>query len=191
MAFVDPTKPVFGTPTTASVRDNFAAIANSVGFADFQDTSTTATSISLSSGVWTKLTNNALGVNTKTFTLPTDVTNIWNAVTGAFDFSSIPLYSMLTIRADYKVTTSGANQSLRQRLRAAIGDPVEFSFEKTQTLFKTAAQYQVVTDYNFYIGSDAVKNNPAQIELNTDASATVIVNGWYVKIEKMLRNAVP
>lgn len=191
MAVVDPTKPILGAPTTASVRANFAAIADSIGFADYQDTATTGAPIALSSSTWTDLTNNTLGVNTKTFALPSDVTGLWNPLTHEFDFSTIPLYSMMTIRADYKITTSAANQVLRQRLALAIGDPVAFFLERTQTQFKTAAQYQVVADYSFYIGSTPVRDNPAKIQAWSDATATIIVNGWYVKIEKMLRAVAP
>lgn len=191
MAVIDPTKPVFGSPTTASVRANFAALTDSIGFADYQDTLTTGAPISVPVTTWTDLTNNTLGTNTKTFALPTDVTGLWNPLTSAFNFSTIPLYSMITIRADYKITTSAVNQILRQRMEFAIGDPVAFFLERTQTQFKTAAQYQVVADYAFYIGSTPVQTNPAKLQVYSDATATVIVNGWYVKIEKMLRTVTP
>lgn len=85
---IDASKPVTGSPTTQSVRDNFLAARNeiiqlqdSIGWADYNDTLTATTPISPTINTFTKLTNNGLGTNTSTIHLPTGVTSLWNAST--------------------------------------------------------------------------------------------------------------
>lgn len=188
---IDATKPVFGTPTTASVRANFTAAKAEIealqalmGFADYNDTSTTSSPLALSSSTWTKLPNNGLGAYTKIDALPVGVSALWNASTGQFDFSDCPVNTMIDLRADLSVTTSAANQILRLKADLAIGHASAFSLERTQVQFKTAGTYHVVSDGGFYIGSAPIAANPAELKIWSDATATVVVNGWYIRMIK-------
>jgi len=189
---IDITKPIAGTPTTQSVRDNFAAakseiesLQGQIGFADYNDTATTGTPISVSATTWTKLTNNGAGTSTLK-KLPAGVTDLWDTGTNQLDLSELPLYSMLDSRVDIVVTTSGANQTVQLRLRLAIGDAIEFTLPAGEHLFKTAGAHTVVAPIPFYLGSAPVRTNPGEFQIYSDASCTVKVNGWYIKATKYL-----
>lgn len=184
--------PITGTPTTQSVRDNFAAAKSEIealqartGFADYNDTATTGTPISVSPSTWTKLTNNALGTNTLK-KLPAGVTDLWNTSTNQLSLSQLPLYSTLDARLDLVVTTSGANQVVQVRTSLAIGDAIAFTLPAGEFNFKTAGAHSVVVSIPFYIGSNPVKNNPGEFQIQSDASCTVKVNGWYIRANKYL-----
>lgn len=184
--------PVTGAPTTQSVRDNFAAakaeieaIQGQIGFADYNDTATTGTPISVSATTWTKLTNNGAGTNTLK-KLPAGVTDLWNTSTNQLSLSQLPLYSMVECRVDIVVTTSGVNQAVNLRANLAIGDAIAFSLPAGEFFFKTAAAHTIVATIPLYIGSAPVRANPGEFQIYSDATCTVKVNGWYIKATKYL-----
>jgi hypothetical protein len=187
---IDPLKPITGTPTTQSVRDNFSVAKSEIeflqgatGFADYNDTATTGSPIAVSSSTWTKLTNNALGTNTIK-KLPSGVTDLWNSSTNQLALSGLPLYSQVESRIDLVVTTSGANQTVQIRTKLAIGDGIEFALPASEAFFKTAGAHTVIVNIPFYIGSAPVQANPGEFQIFSDASCTVKVNGWYMRASK-------
>lgn len=189
---IDISIPPFGNATTAGVRANFTtakaeieALQTQIGYVDYNDTATTSTPISVSPSTWTKLTNNKLGVYGQE-RLPDGITNLWNAVTNQFAFSECPVYTMLEFRSDVEVTTSGANQVVKFDLSLAIGDPGAFSLPSNEIYFKTSGARRVVTSIPFCIGSTSVKNNPGEVRIWSDASCTVKVLGWYIRVIKHL-----
>jgi hypothetical protein len=189
---IDPTKPITGAPTTQSVRDNFAAAKNEIqalngqlGFADYADTSTSVTPISVSPSTWTKLTNNGAGPTTLR-KLPMGVTDLWNTSTSQFALAQLPLFSMVEIRVDIVLTTSSANQVGQLRASMAIGDAIAFQIPIGEFFFKTAGLHAVITSFPIYIGSDPVRTKPGELQIFSDASCTVKVNGWYIKAAEYL-----
>ena len=189
---IDVLKPTAGTATTASVRANFQATKTEIealqtrtGYADYNDVTTQTTPISPAVSTWTKLTNDKAGVNTRS-RLPSGVANLWNSTTNQLVLSEIPVDSFVDARLDLVVTTTGANQIVKLRTQLAIGDPVMFDLEASEMLFKTAGVHKIVVNGSFYIGSTAVKNNPGEIQLWSDASCTVKVNGWFFRIIKAI-----
>jgi len=191
---IDATKPVFGNPTTASVRANFAAakaeiealqtLTWEVGFVDYNDYATGLSALSVAPTTWTKLTNDTLGPNTKTDMLPVGVTTLWNTATNQLDFTDLQINALLAARKDITVTTTAANQVVRIRANLAIGNPVAFSLEATQMQFKTTGTYPLVTNGEFYIGSAATRDNPGEFQIWSDAALTVRVNGWFIRIQQ-------
>jgi hypothetical protein len=189
---IDIAIPPFGNATTAGVRANFTAakqeieeLQKNVGYADYNDSATSVTPISVSSNTWTKLTNNKLGANTQIH-LPDGITNLWNPVTNQMVLTEVPVHSMVDFRADIEVTTSSANQPVRVLLEMAIGDAIQFSLPSNDMTFKSAGSHKVVATIPFYVGSDPVKSNPSEFRIWSDASCTVKVNGWYIRIIKHL-----
>jgi len=187
---IDATKPVTGAPTTQSVRDNFAAAKSEIetqqgqiGFADYNDTATTGSPISVSATTWTKLTNNGAGTNTIK-KLPGGVTDLWNTSTHQLSLAELPLYSMVDGRVDIAVTTSGANQAVKLRLSLAIGDPIAFTIPAGEFFFKTAGVHSITATIPFYLGSAPVRANPGEFQIYSDATCTVVVNGWYMRAAK-------
>ena len=189
---IDSAVPPFGNATTAGVRANFAAakaeieeLQTQTGYVDYNDSATSSAPISVSANTWTKLTNNKLGANSQSH-LPSGITNLWNAVTNQFALSELPLQSMVEFRADIEVTTTSANQVVKSELALAIGDAIAFNLPTNETAFKTAGTHRLLASVPFYIGSLPVKSNPGEFRLWSDASCTVKVNGWYIRIVKHL-----
>ena len=184
--------PTAGTATTASVRANFQAAKNEIealqtrtGYADYNDVTTQTTPISPVVSTWTKLTNDKAGANTR-LRLPAGVTDLWNSTTNRMVLTELPVDSIIDARIDLVVTTTSANQIVKVRTQLAIGDPVQFELESTEIIYKTAGVHKVVVPTSFYIGSNAVKNNPGEFQIFSDASCTVKVNGWYFRVNKFI-----
>lgn len=178
--------PVTGTPTTQSVRDNFAAakseiiaLQGAIGWADYNDTLTATTPISPTINTFTKLTNNGLGSSTNTSQLPTGITSLWNSVTNQIDLSQLAIYSMLNVRYDLSITTTAVNQSVFLSVFLGIGSPSAYESPKDYKQFKSAGTYPITVWSGSYIGSTDIKNYPAEIRIKSDAACTVRVNGWY------------
>ena len=183
---IDTSKPVAGSPTTQSVRDNFTAarseiiqLQGAIGWADYNDTLTAVTPISPTINVFTKITNNGLGPYTNTSQLPTGVTSLWNPVTNQIDLSQMAIYSMVNARYDLQVTTTAANQEVFLSVFLAIGSPSAYESPRLYTQYKSAGTYPLTVWSGSYIGSTDVKNFPAEIRVKSSAACTIRVNGWY------------
>jgi hypothetical protein len=183
---IDTSKPVTGSPTTQSVRDNFLAARNeiiqlqgAIGWADYNDTLTATTPISPTINTFTKLTNNGLGPNTNTSQLPTGVTSLWNPITNQIDLSQMAINSMVNARYDISITTTAANQEVFLSVFLAIGSPSAYESPKDYKQFKTAGTYPITIWSGLYIGSSDVKDFPAEIRIKSSSACTVRVNGWY------------
>ncbi len=185
---IDTAIPPFGNPTTAGVRNNFAtakteieALQSSIGFVDYNHGGGTQ---SITASTWTKLLNDKNGVNTKTDAMPSGVTRIWDSSTNQIVLDELPLKSMVNARYDITVTTTSANQMVNLSVFLGIGSPSEYESPKLVQLFKTVGTYQFTVFTGSYIGSNDIKNYPAEIRLKSDANCTVQVNGWYFQIFK-------
>jgi hypothetical protein len=175
------------------VRENFATakaeietLQRQIGFVDYSDAATGVTPIAVGASTWVKLTNEKLGPNTKIDAMPEGVTNLWNNVTNQLVLTELPVDTMVEARADLIVTTTAANQVVKFRTLFAIGDPIQFDVEGAANQFKTAGAQKMVLNGSFYIGSEAVRLNPAEFQLWSDAACTVRVNGWYIRVIKHL-----
>lgn len=155
-----------------------------VGWADIQDNFTSGTPITVPANTWTVLTNNAGGAQTSYTNLPDGVTNaLWGA--NQFNFSQLTVGDMVEIRFDATITTTGVNQEVEADLFCAIGgvNPFQLPFI-TKQVVKSAGTVRVLRYNGLYIGSNDMRNFPAQFKLRSDANCTAIVNGWWVKITR-------
>jgi len=185
--------PPLGAATTSGVRANFSAAKTEIealqtrtGFVDYNDLTTSTTPIAVAASTWTKLTNDKAGANTKIDALPSGVTSVWNTTTNQLDLSQLPINTTVEIRADIVVTTTSANQIVKTDIRLGIGSGIEFTLENSETQFKTAGAHKMVVMSGFYIGSSTVRTTPGELRIWSDATASVKVNGWYIRIVKAL-----
>lgn len=188
---IDTSIPPLGNATTAGVRNNFSAakteieaLQQQIGFADYNDAATGVTPISVSPGTWTKLTNDKLGPFTKEDALPFGVTRVWDHATNQAKLDELPLNSMINGRYDLEITTSGANQQVQLSLFLGVGSTSEYESPKLIQNFKTAGTYRITVFSGSYVGSNDIKNYPAEIKMKSDASCTVRVHGWYFQVFK-------
>lgn len=153
------------------------------GYADYNDSTTSGTPITPSTSTWTKLTNDKAGAFTTTAYLPAGVTDLWDTTGNQFDFSELSLGDQVDIRFDLSVTTTSANQVVRQRVQFDIGgSPYNIEFDQKQV--KTAGTFQVIRQVKFHMGNSGTINNPGEWQIWTDSSANVTVNGVYISVTR-------
>lgn len=185
---IDTAIPPFGNPTTAGVRNNFTAAKNeiedlqsSIGFVDYNHGGGTQ---SITAATWTKLLNDTAGPNTKTDAMPSGITRLWDSTNNQIKLDELPLKSMVNARYDISVTTTAANQVVNLSVFLGVGSPSEYESPKLHQQFKTAGTYQMTVFTGSYVGSNDIKNYPAEVKIKSDANCTVQVNGWYFQIFK-------
>lgn len=182
--------PPFGNPTTAGVRANFAAakteieaLQSAFGYVDLSDAETAITPLTLTANVWRKLTNDTLGPFTKVDRYPAGVTSIWNPATDQFDFTDLPVNSNVRLRPHLSLTTGANNLTCDLSLFLGIGSASAFELPiLTHSYFKNTGTHPVASFTGFYIGSNDIKNNPAEIRMRLDGAGSVRIVGWYVEI---------
>lgn len=152
------------------------------GFANFNDTLTPGTPITVpGTETYVPLTNNALGVFT-TLNLPAGVTNIYDALTGLFNFSELSMSDMVDIRIDILVTTLMPNTTINVDIQLGQGSGGEITIPWVFQTFKTAKTHVVNRSNWFYIGTTDTRVNPAQFRIFADNACTVVVRSWAVRI---------
>lgn len=164
-----------------------ASTPQRVGFYDYNDTATSGAPISVTAASgWVKLTNNGLGANsTSVFGLPR-VAPVWiGGSTNQFRWSDLSLGDTVDIRVDVTVTTASPNTDVALALFLGVGSGSEYPiiFMPSRS-FKSAGTYQITEFNSVYMGNALTVSNPAEFRIKTDGNATVVVNGWYVRVLK-------
>jgi len=155
---------------------------NSVGYFDYNDLATQTTPLSVVANVPKKLTNDTEGANTSTDQTPYGVSYVWDYTTNQFNFNELEVGDTIDIRIHVQVTTTSANQKVDIKAKFGIGSVSEFENTIYENVFKTSGLHEVNFVAPFYMGSAYITDYPAELYLTSDASATVIVDGWYVRI---------
>lgn len=124
------------------------------------------------------LANDGSGTYTDLTQIPSGVV-LYNTSTNTFDFSDLNIGDVLMIRLDISVTTTAANQIFRTWLELGQGvAPYDITFH-SYPQFKTAQLYANLTvEMRITIMNELTRDNPAQFKFNSDANATIKVNGW-------------
>ena len=155
------------------------------GIADYNDTSSAASPVTLAANTWTTLPNDGLGPFTLE-SLPTGVTTLLDSSTGAIDISELTQYSTLKIRPDFTVTPDSNNADLEFRFLLGAG----------------AGQYSLPTSLGrldqgagvpyrraglllgVYAGDSNTINNPIFLQVKLTSSGTVVNAGMYIEVYK-------
>jgi hypothetical protein len=155
---------------------------NSVGYFDYEDFQTSVTPISFSNGVAKKLTNDTEGFNTSTDQSPYGVSYVWDSTVNQFNFTELTVGDTIDVRIHIKITTTTSNQKVDIRAKFGIGTASQFENVIYSGQFKSSGLHEISFVAPFYLGSEDVINSPAELYLVTDANASVVVLGWYVRI---------
>lgn len=152
------------------------------GFFDYNDLATQSTPINVPGDLSdVDLPNDGLGAFTNKNFPPPNVTELWNAGNGVFDWAELKLGDTVDIRLDLSVTTTAPNQLVIVDLLLAIGSGGDYRINYIRDTFKTVGEKQVITFEGIYMGDLNTLNFPAKFNIRSDAAATVKVNGWYVR----------
>lgn len=156
------------------------------GFADYNDTATTATPIALSNGVWTTITNDGLGTATNLNYLPSGVTSLMDTTTGKLDFSELSLGDTVLIRNDYTIDQDQNNSLLEFRYTLGTGAGA-YTLEKkvarldsgTSQLYRFSLKADLI-----YMGDENTRDNPVTMQVRLDASGTLVNSGSAISVIK-------
>lgn len=135
------------------------------------------------------LLNDGLGSSTNKNYKPENIDEIYDTITNRFDFSNLSLGDTLTIRLDLNVDVSN-NQVIHCFLNVGEnGAPYKLPFVSDR-YYKSTGNKRVVEFNGVYMGDDNTRSNPAYFSFTSDTTATITVNGWYVKIFKKSKVSV-
>lgn len=157
-----------------------------MGFADYNDVTTTGTPITVVGGAgFVALTNDEAGAGTNKTYLPTGVTDVWDSATNKFDWTELALGDVIDIRLDIDIIIATTNTEVEVVLELADGSGGDYNIQFINaTNFKTAATFKEVAYNGIYMGNTNTLNNPGFFKIKADKTCTVVVNGWYVKVVK-------
>lgn len=155
------------------------------GFVDYNDTSSAASPITLTTETWTDLPNNGLGAFTN-LKFPTGVANMLDAATGSLLVNELPIGSSILIRMDYTVTPNSNNSNLKFRYKLGSGAG-EYTLEKSVGKLDEGSgvpyRHSLTTDY-IYIGDDNTRLGPIQPQIKLSGAGTVVNAGMAIEIRK-------
>lgn len=183
------------TIPTSGLWSNIVAMFNSMftevyaaehfGVYDYNDLATATTPISVpNTYTYVDLTNDENGTYTnKTYALTT-VTDVWDSATNTFDWSGLELGDTVDIRLDIEVTTTSPNQLVDIDLEMASGSGGSYDILFFKGVFKNAGANDVNRFNSIYMGDLTTRDNPAKFKIRSDDTASVVVRGWYVRVNK-------
>ena len=155
------------------------------GFADYNDTSTSATPVTLDDNVWTDIPNNGAGAFTN-IKLPTGVTRLLDSNTGAILVDELPIGSSIIIRMDYTVTPTTNNAALDFRYTLGSGAGA-YTLETTVNRLDEGSgrEYrQALVTHYIYVGDDNTKDNPIQPQVKLSGGGTMVNAGMVIEVRK-------
>ena len=172
------------SPSEDAVRTAIDEIAylNAMGTFHYADLATQTVPISVTSGVETKLTNDADGIDTNVNNAPFGVSGLWNPSTNQFDFTQLAVGDVVHFRPDLSIDLTGTNTSYKLYMKMAIGGLNPWTLNIHNGERKSTDEFDENIFVGFDIASEETKDFPAEIYILTDAGATVKVNGWYFEV---------
>lgn len=175
----------------AFIKNKPTQLLASLGYFDYADLATQTTPITVSPDTPTLLTNDTLGDGTDISQPPYAVNRVYEGSTAnEFDFSQLSIGDTVDIRFHIKVTTSANNQLYHIDLKAGIGSASEFENRIFSSYVKNAGVDEQTFVSTFYIGSNDIKDYPAQVFITSAQSCTVKVVGWFVRVFRKSVNIV-
>lgn len=159
---------------------------NSNGIADYNDTSTSPTPLTLVSNTWTTVPNDGLGPFTNLSYLPDGVTKLMDTTTGEFDFTELALGDNCFIRNDFSVTPNTNNALLELRYQlGAVG--FEYTLETILGRLDSGSgqPYRFsLTPQMIYMGDTNTKDNPVRLQVRLSTNGTLVNAGSAIGVTK-------
>ena len=152
------------------------------GFADYNDTSTAAVPLVLTSDVWTTLPNNGAGTFTQE-QLPNGIDTLRNS-NGTIDLGYLNIGSDVLIRPDFTVTPSTNNAALSFRFSLGAGAGA-YTLEQQLGRLDLGAgvPYRFALQALYiYVGDANTRDNPVALQIKLSGAGTVVNAGMAIKV---------
>ena len=148
-----------------------------------EDYSSTDASFSPAAGARTKVLNNGLGSATNTAYKIPGRGDVWDTSTSEFDFlaAGLVLGDTVTIRLDFELTTTSANDGFKIELDLGTGvNLYTLTLADQYYRFSGTNNFTIISE--IYMGDANTLDNPGTIYITPDAAgSTIQYNGHYVK----------
>ncbi len=155
------------------------------GFADYNDTGTSASPVTLVDDTWTDIPNNGAG-SFSNIKLPTGVTRLLDPSTGAILLDELPIGSSAIVRMDYTVTPTTNNAALDFRYTLG-GGANAYTLETTVNRLDEGSgrEYrQALVTHYIYVGDNNTKDNPIQPQVKLSGGGTLVNAGMVIEVRK-------
>jgi hypothetical protein len=155
------------------------------GFADYNDTSTSSSPVTLLDNTWTDIPNNGAGAFSN-IKLPTGVTRLLDPSTGAILLDELPIGSSAIVRMDYTVTPTTNNAALDFRYTLG-GGAGAYTLETTVNRLDEGSgrEYrQALVTHYIYVGDNNTKDNPIQPQVKLSGGGTLVNAGMVIEVRK-------
>ena len=155
------------------------------GFYDYNNASAVA-QVLAPALTFIPLENDGAGAQTNLLFAVPDVPHVWNTVTNQLEFDHLENGDTIDLRVDIEVTTTGANHEVVLAWQLGIGG-FDYRLQILRQNFKNAGTYIMTVLHSAYIGDDNTRLNPSEIQmLSDDATDSVNVNGFYIRVNKRI-----
>lgn len=162
---------------------SFIVTKSITGFADYNDTSTSA-GVALPANTWTDIPNNGAGGFTQLDFLPSGVTSVLDTSTGYLDLTQLKNGDSVIIRNDFIITPNNnrANLNFRYELGAGAGTyTLDYFVSRLDSGAGIPYRYNLYS-HLIYLGDDNTRLNPIKLQLNLSRNGTFVNNGTAIQI---------
>ena len=153
------------------------------GFADYNDSATSTTPVSITADVWEEIPNDGLGAFTNTGFIPATISSLFS--NDKIDVSDLDLGDAVIIRYDFTLTPSvnGAFGELRLSLGSGLGS--YYLNRPIGTLSNGSGyDYQVTGEFYIYMGDANTRDNPIGLEVRCSEDASLVNAGVVIQVIK-------
>ena len=157
--------------------------ATGQGFADYNDSATSTTPVSITADVWEEVPNDGLGAFTNTGFIPATVSSLFS--NNKIDVTDLDLGDAIIIRYDFTLTPSinGAFGELRLSLGSGLGS--YYLNRPIGTLSNGSGyDYQVTGEFYIYMGDANTRDNPIGLEVRCSEDASLVNAGVVIQVIK-------
>ena len=140
---------------------------------------------SVTSGSWTKLTNNGLGTYTSTVEKVIGIDNMYNISTQQFDFSGLSIGDEVRFRFTAVYTILSNNTEIGARMNMAVGHASNYQIQvRPDANFKSTGTETTKSEMTVTMDNQFTIDYPAQLEVHCDNNIQVQVTGYKIFVNK-------
>lgn len=164
------------------------------GWADYRDTATEVTPITIEADVWTSLTANGVGSVTNSLPLGADgeqVTQLWNSSANRIDISELQANQIVSVRSDFRLYPSQNNAQVDFRFLFQTSGSVDlFDLQKRLARLDEGADtpaagndiYKLVESLEFFISENLPLDAFISIQVKCSVASEAEVNGFFIRV---------
>ena len=164
------------------------------GWADYRDTATEVTPITIAPDTWTSLTCNDVGSITQFLPLGSDdeqVAQLWDSSANQIDISELQIGQIVSVRSDFRLYPSQNNAQVDFRLLfETSGSVFLFDLQKRLARLDEGADtpaagndiYKLVESIEFFISPSLPLDANISVQVQCSVSSEAEVNGFFIRV---------